>query len=105
VGQHIRQAQVELQPKRFRISDTMRILLQHMRTQLFLRNLGNWTANPFEALDFENSDAAAAYAKDHDLPGVQIAVKFPNSQLDEIMPLPPIPPPTLRPPGPRQSEK
>jgi hypothetical protein len=66
----------------------MRILLQHMRTGLYLRGLGNWTANVFEAMDFQHSQRAAEFAHEHHLAGVQVAVRFLDSDLDEIAPLP-----------------
>lgn len=67
----------------------MRILLQNVRTQLFLRNQEEWTANPFEAFDFQQSQSAIEFAREHNLEEVQIAVKFIDSQFDEIVPLPP----------------
>ncbi|MCW5554194.1 MAG: hypothetical protein KIS67_18805 [Verrucomicrobiae bacterium] len=66
----------------------MRILLQHARTQLYLRSLGNWTANPLEAYDFQHSQRAINFAREHALSGVQIAVRFSDSQFDEVFPLP-----------------
>lgn len=66
----------------------MRILLQHIRTQLFLKSLGNWTANPYEAFDFEHSQRAIDFAADNNLQGVQILVKFIDSQFDEAVQLP-----------------
>jgi len=66
----------------------MKILLQHVRTQLFVRTLGNWTANPLEAYDFQHSQRAIDFAHDHGLTAVQIAVKFIDPQFDEVFPLP-----------------
>ena len=66
----------------------MRILLQHIRTQLFLKSLGNWTANAYEAFDFQHSQRAIEFAEDNQLQGVQILVKFIDSQFDEAVPLP-----------------
>jgi hypothetical protein len=66
----------------------MRILLKHVRTQLYLRSLGNWTMNPYEAHDFQHSQRAAEFARDNALAGVQIAVKFLDSPHDEVFPLP-----------------
>ena len=68
----------------------MRILLQHARTQLYLRGLGDWTANSFDAFDFQHSQKAINFARDHRLSGVQIAVKFIDSEADEIAPIPPL---------------
>ena len=66
----------------------MKILLKHIRTQLYLRSLGNWTMNPFEAHDFQHSQRAADFARENGLTGVQIAVKFMDSPADEVFPLP-----------------
>jgi len=66
----------------------MKILLQHARTQLYLRSLGNWTASPFEGYDFQHSQRAIDFAREHGITGVQIAVKFLESQYDEVYPLP-----------------
>jgi hypothetical protein len=70
----------------------VKILLQHCRTRLYLRGLGNWTTNPQEALDFQHSQRAIDFAREHGLPGVQIAVKFIDSQFDEVFPLPALSP-------------
>ena len=67
--------------------DVMRILLQHVRTQLYLRSLGNWTANPLEGYDFQHSQRAVDFAREHGIGGVQIAVKFLDGQFDEAFPL------------------
>jgi len=69
-------------------SERMRILLQHIRTQLFLKSLGNWTANPYEAFDFQHSQRAIEFAENNQIQGVQILVKFIDSQFDEAVPLP-----------------
>ena len=66
----------------------MKILLQHARTQLYFRGLGDWTANPFEAFDFQHSQKTIDFAQEHRIAGVQIAVKFIDRQFDEIFPLP-----------------
>ncbi len=70
----------------------MRILLQHARTQLYFRGLGDWTANPYDAFDFQHSQKAIDLAHDHGLTGVQIAVRFNDAEFDEIAPLPPLAP-------------
>jgi hypothetical protein len=67
----------------------MRILLQHVRTQLYLQSPGNWITNPFEALDFQRSQMAIDFAREHSIDGVQIAVTFVDRQFDEVVPLPP----------------
>ncbi len=68
----------------------MKILIQHSRTGLYFRSLGDWTANAHEALDFQHSQRAIDFARQHGLSGVQIAVKFGDNEIDEIVPLPPL---------------
>ena len=65
----------------------MRILLQHARTQLYVCSLGNWSTNPHEAYDFQHSQRAADFAREHGLTAVQIAIKFIDSEFDEVFPL------------------
>jgi len=70
----------------------MKILLQHVRTQLYLQSPGKWTANPFEALDFQHSQIAIDFARDYGIDGAQIAVTFVDRQFDEVVTLPPLRP-------------
>jgi hypothetical protein len=65
----------------------MKILLQHIRTQLFIKGVGTWTANAYEAYDFEHSQRAIEFARQHNLQGVQILVKFSDSKFDEAVPI------------------
>jgi len=66
----------------------MRILLQHFRTQLYLRSLGSWTAEPLEAFDFRHSRRAIDFARAHALPGVQIVTNLDDREQDQVLPLP-----------------
>ena len=66
----------------------MKILLQHARTQLYVRSLGNWTTSTNEAFDFQHSQRAIDFARQHGLTAVQIAVKFVDSEFDEVFPIP-----------------
>ena len=66
----------------------MKILLQHARTQLYLRSLGNWTANPLEAYDFRHSQRAIDFARDHSITGVEIAIKFRSMEGEETFAIP-----------------
>jgi hypothetical protein len=84
----------DVMERQYPIDLTMRILLQHARTGLYLRGLGDWSANPFEATDFQHSQRAIDYARQHQIAGVQIAVRFLDSDYDEIAPLPALPQPT-----------
>lgn len=66
----------------------MKILLQHARTQLYLRSLGNWTADLREAYDFQHSQRAIGFAREHSITGVEIAVKFVDNQFEETFAIP-----------------
>lgn len=66
----------------------MKILLQHARTQLYLRSLGNWTADPIEAYDFRHSRRAIDFAREHSIGGVQVAIKFLSPEFDEEFAIP-----------------
>lgn len=66
----------------------MKILLRHARTHLYLRSLGNWTTNTQEAFDFQHSQRAIDFARQHGLMAVQIAVKFVDTEFDEVFPIP-----------------
>ena len=54
----------------------MRIVLQHAKTALFLRDSGTWTSNVSEALDFGSSKRAIKYLRQNRLEGVQVLVAF-----------------------------
>lgn len=66
----------------------MKILLQHARTQLYLRSLGNWTADPIEAYDFRHSRRAIDFAHEHSISGVQVAIKFLGREFNEEFAIP-----------------
>jgi hypothetical protein len=70
------------------LSTQVKILLQQTRTQLFLKGPSSWTANPYEAFDFEQSQRAIEYASNNQLQGLQIVVKFIDGQFDQVVPLP-----------------
>lgn len=70
------------------ITNAMKILLQHARTQLYLRSLGNWTANPLEAYDFRHSQRAIKFSREHAVTGVEIVVKFSASEFEESFAIP-----------------
>ena len=74
----------------------MKILLQHARTQLYLRSLGNWTADPRDAHDFQDSLRAINFVRKHCITGVQIAVNLNDLEFDEVLPIPTSNPETVR---------
>ena len=67
----------------------MKILLQHLRTKLYLRSAGSWTDKFEEAHDFQHSQRLIEFVRDNRLEGVQIAVKFDKAEFDEVFPVPP----------------
>ena len=71
------------------LTELMKILLQHVRTKLYVHSLGNWTPDPVQACDFQHSQRAINFARDHALTAVQIAVNFVDGQSDEVFPVPP----------------
>ena len=66
----------------------MKILLKHTRASLYVQGRGNWTANPFEAHDFQHSRRAIDFAHQNGLTAVQIAVRFIDAETDEVFPVP-----------------
>ncbi len=66
----------------------MKILLQHARTQLYLRSLGNWTADPMRAYDFRHTRRAIDFAREHSIHGAQVAIKFTGREFNEEFAVP-----------------
>jgi hypothetical protein len=66
----------------------MRILVQNLRTLLYFKDVGTWTPNPREALDFENSTVAIRFCQENDLRGVQVVAKFEESYKDIRLSIP-----------------
>ena len=71
----------------------MKILLQHGRTQLYLRSVEDWTPDPNQAFDFGSSQRAIEFAREHYIVSAQIAVKFVDPEFDEVFPMPAVTPP------------
>jgi hypothetical protein len=65
----------------------VKILLQHARTQLYLRHLGSWTDEAARAYNFVHSRRAIAFARQHDVTGVQVAVNFNDAVRDDVFPV------------------
>jgi hypothetical protein len=66
----------------------MRILVQNLATLLYFKDVGAWTPNPEEALDFENSTVAIRFCQENKLRGVQVVVKFEDSYKDIHLSIP-----------------
>jgi hypothetical protein len=54
----------------------VKIVLQHVKTGLYLQGPGTWTKSLDEALDFGHSQRAIDYATTYRLSGVQMVVVF-----------------------------
>jgi hypothetical protein len=65
----------------------MRILLQQRETGLYFRDVGSWTRNHAEAMDFVNSTAAIEFCVLNKLSGVQLVLKFEEQQYDIVLPV------------------
>jgi hypothetical protein len=65
----------------------MRILLQQKETGLYFKNIGDWSREPAEAMDFLSSTAAIDFCAINKLSGVQLVLKFVEHQYDIVMPV------------------
>jgi hypothetical protein len=65
----------------------MKILLQSVLNQLYLRRPGVWTANPENAHDFERSQAVFDFVDQQNLHDVQLVVKVEAPSRLEVVPL------------------
>jgi hypothetical protein len=54
----------------------MQIVLQHVKSGLYLKSPGVWTKEVGEALDFSSSQRAIRFIRQHQLEGVQVLVAF-----------------------------
>jgi hypothetical protein len=67
----------------------MKILVQNCMTHLYLKTLTQWTAMPSEAMNFPSSESAILYCTQHDIPAVQIVLKFDPERYDITVPITP----------------
>ena len=65
----------------------MRILLQQKETGLYFKDVGSWTRNTGEAMDFVSSTEAIEFCALNRLPGVQLVLKFEEQQYDIVLPV------------------
>jgi hypothetical protein len=65
----------------------MKILVQNCLTHLYLKALDAWTANPTDAKDFQSSEKAILYCTQHQIPAVQIVLKFQPDRYDITVPI------------------
>ena len=67
----------------------MRILVQNCLTHLYLKTLSEWTANPSDAKNFPSSESAIVYCSKHQIPAVQVVLKFDPDRYDISVPITP----------------
>ena len=65
----------------------MRILIQQKETGLYFKDVGSWTRNPSEAMDFLSSTTAIDFCVMNKISGVQLVLKFEEQQYDIVLPV------------------
>jgi hypothetical protein len=65
----------------------MRILLQHIESGLYFKDIGAWTREPAEAMDFLSSTSAIDFCVVNKIVDVQMVLKFEQQRYDIVMPV------------------
>ena len=65
----------------------MRILLQQKDTGLYFKDIGSWTHDKFDAMDFLSSTAAIDFCVANNIPDVQMVLKFEEQRFDIVLPV------------------
>jgi hypothetical protein len=65
----------------------MKILVQNCLTHLYFKSPTEWTDNPHEAKTFSTSENAILYCAEHQIPAVQIVLKFEPARYDITVPI------------------
>jgi len=65
----------------------MRILLQEKETGLYFKDVGRWTPEPTEAMDFLSSTKAIDFCVTNKIAGVQLVLKFEEQLHDIVLPM------------------
>ena len=65
----------------------MRILLQEKATSLYFKDVGNWTPEPAEAMDFLSSTKAIDFCVANKIAGVQLVLNFEDQLHDIVLPM------------------
>lgn len=65
----------------------MRILLQQKETGLYFKDVGAWTREPAEAMDFLSSTSAIDFCVMNRISGVQLVLKFEEQRYDIVLPV------------------
>jgi len=65
----------------------MRILIQQKNSGLYFRDIGQWTRDPSEAMDFLSSTSAIDFCVLNKISHVQLVLKFEEQQYDIVLPV------------------
>jgi hypothetical protein len=65
----------------------MRILIQQKETGLYFKDVGSWTRDSAEAMDFLSSTAAIDFCVTNKISGVQLVLKFEEQRYDIVLPI------------------
>lgn len=65
----------------------MRILLQQKQSGEYFKDVGAWTRNATEAMDFLSSTKAIEFCVVNKVSGVQLVLKFDEQHYDIVVPM------------------
>lgn len=65
----------------------MRILLQQQETGQYFKDIGAWTSEPAEAMDFLSSTSAIDFCVTNKISHVQLVLKFDEQRYDIVLPV------------------
>lgn len=65
----------------------MRILIQQKQTGLYFKDVGAWTRDASEAMDFLSSTSAIDFCVTNKMTGVQLVLKFEEQRYDIVLPV------------------
>jgi hypothetical protein len=70
-----------------RLNCLMKILVQNCLNHLYLKSLNEWTSEVLEAKSFPTSERAIAFCAQHQVPAVQVVLKFDPDRYDITVPI------------------
>ena len=65
----------------------MRILLQQKDTGLYFKDVGTWSRDPADAMDFLSSSKAIEFCQMNKIADVQLVLKFEEQLYDIVLPM------------------
>ena len=65
----------------------MKILVQNCLNHLYLKSLSEWTPEVSDARNFSTSENALAFCNEHQIPAVQVVLKFDYDRYDIKVPI------------------